>query len=379
MADETLPPVMDAESAEAREDSLALRAAYAAQDLIIPAVSAKTETDQARAGSLADAADDPAVWRHPTDGKKSLIFGSNKTGGLAAYDLEGREVDYYPIGKINNVDILEGVRLGGATVSLLGCSNRTDQSVDLFSIDPETGKLTDVASGSLPVDSTKIDDVYGFCLARNVKNEDVYAIINGKNGRVQQFLLEESEGRLSLKLVREIAIPSQTEGMVADNELGWLYIGEENRGLWKLPLVPGEEEVLGAEAQVQWIVEGAEIATNDQLVADVEGLSLLSTGAGTGYLVLSSQGNFSYAVFDRAGDNAFLGSFKIVDGPGIDGVEETDGLEVVAGNFGPDFPEGMLVVQDGFNYDDQTLRPQNFKLVDWREVISALSLSEIME
>ncbi|WP_273446515.1 phytase [Neolewinella agarilytica] len=379
MADETLPPVMDAESAEAREDSLALRAAYAAQDLIIPAVSAKTETDQARAGSLADAADDPAVWRHPTDGKKSLIFGSNKTGGLAAYDLEGREVDYYPIGKINNVDILEGVRLAGATVSLLGCSNRTDQSVDLFSIDPETGKLTDVAAGSLPVDSTKIDDVYGFCLARNVKNEDVYAIINGKNGRVQQFLLEESEGRLSLKLVREIAIPSQTEGMVADNELGWLYIGEENRGLWKLPLVPGEEEVLGAEAQVQWIVEGAEIATNDQLVADVEGLSLLSTGAGTGYLVLSSQGNFSYAVFDRAGDNAFLGSFKIVDGPGIDGVEETDGLEVVAGNFGPDFPEGMLVVQDGFNYDDQTLRPQNFKLVDWREVISALSLSEIME
>ena len=95
--------------------------------------------------------------------------------------------------------------------------------------------------------------------------------------------------------------------------------------------------------------------------------------------MLSSQGNFSYAVFDRAGDNAFLGSFKIVDGSGMDGVEETDGLEVIAGNFGPDFPEGMLVVQDGFNYDDQTLRPQNFKLIDWREVISALSLVEKLD
>jgi 3-phytase len=90
--------------------------------------------------------------------------------------------------------------------------------------------------------------------------------------------------------------------------------------------------------------------------------------------VVSVQGNFSYAVFNRAGDNEYLGSFKIEDGDVIDGVEETDGLEVIPDSLSPQFPGGLLVVQDGFNYQADTLIPQNFKLVDWRQVIEALSM-----
>jgi 3-phytase len=366
-------PAVDAANTEAREDSLALAAAYAAQERIVASVTANTETANARAQEMADAADDPAVWVHPSDSERSLIFGSNKTGGLAAYNLSGAEVAYYPIGKINNVDILEGVKLGEETITILGCSNRSDQSIDLFRVDPETGKLTDVAAGVLPVDSSKIDDIYGFCLGRNTQSGEIYAIINGKNGHMQQFLLDGTTGEFTLELVREVTFASQTEGMVADAELGWLYVGEEGRGLWKLPLVPASKEAhLGDGAQVQKMVEGAEIATNDKLMADVEGVSLIKTGPGAGYLILSVQGNFSYAVYDRAGDNEYLGSFKIDDGPQIDGVEETDGLEAIAGNFGPSFPDGLLVVQDGFNYAADTLQPQNFKLVDWRRVVEAI-------
>lgn len=368
-------PVVDAANTEAREDSLALAAAYAGQWLIKPAVSATVETASARALKLEDAADDPAIWRHPVDPARSLIFGSNKTGGLAVYNLRGEEVGYYPIGKVNNVDILTDVPLGDTTVTLLGCSNRSDQSIDLFSVHPETGKLTDVAANALQTDTTEIDDIYGFCLGRNKDKDDVYVIVNGKNGRMQQFRLVEQADKFTLEMVRDITFPSQTEGMVADEELGWLYVGEEAAGIWKLPLVPGQQDE--ARPQVQRKLTGAMVGQNPAIMADVEGITLARTGPGTGYLVASIQGNFSYAVFDRAGDNAYLGSFKITDGPTVDGVEETDGLEIMTGAFGPEFPNGLLVVQDGFNYTADTLQPQNFKLVDWGSVLEALKAAPV--
>lgn len=364
---------------EARQDSLALVAAYAAQTLIEPSVTASVETAGTRAAALEDAADDPAVWRHPTDPARSLVFGSNKTGGIAAYDLAGTEVAYYPIGRINNIDILTGVPLGDSTVTLLGGSNRTDRSVDLFRVDPQTGGLTDVAVDALVMDSTLIDDVYGFCLGRSGTTS--YAIINGKNGRMLQFALVETNGKLGLKPVRDVAFASQTEGMVADSELGWLYVGEEGRGVWKLPLDPandaarpGQPETQVGAQQGQRKVKAAQVATNPALVADVEGLTLAREPGGKGYLVVSVQGNFSYAVFDRTGDNAYRGSFKITDGPASDGAEETDGLEVRTGNFGPAFPNGLLVAQDGFNFNGDSLLPQNFKLVDWGAVVAELEL-----
>ncbi|TXF90822.1 phytase [Neolewinella aurantiaca] len=364
------PPItVDAATTEAREDSLALVAAYAGQDLIEPSVTALVETASARATSLEDAADDPAIWRHPADPAKSLIYGSNKTGGMAVYDLSGAEVDYYPIGKINNIDILTGVQSGDSTITLLGCSNRSDQSIDLFSVNPETGKLTDVAVDALKVDSTEIDDIYGFCLGRS--GAEVYAIANGKNGRMQQFKLVETDGKYALELVRDISFASQTEGMVADSELGWLYVGEEARGVWKLPLDPKDDQ---AGTQVQSLVKDADAETNTALVPDIEGITLAREANGEGYLVVSIQGNFSYAVFDRAGDNKYLGSFKVTDGSNCDGIEETDGLEVMTGDFGPAFPNGLLVAQDGFNYEDGKMLPQNFKLVDWGAVVKELEL-----
>jgi 3-phytase len=55
-----------------------------------------------------------------------------------------------------------------------------------------------------------------------------------------------------------------------------------------------------------------------------------------------------------------------VDGE-IDGVEETDGIEITSVPL-PGFPKGLLVVQDGYNYDGKKKKSQNFKLVDWNEV-----------
>ncbi|HEY3128388.1 MAG TPA: phytase [Acidobacteriota bacterium] len=58
-------------------------------------------------------------------------------------------------------------------------------------------------------------------------------------------------------------------------------------------------------------------------------------------------------------NNSFVKTFRIVEGKGVDAVEETDGIDVTTSNLGPAFPYGVFVAQDGRNDRGN----QNFKLV----------------
>ncbi|NJM15773.1 MAG: phytase [Bacteroidales bacterium] len=105
---------------------------------------------------------------------------------------------------------------------------------------------------------------------------------------------------------------------------------------------------------------------------DLEGLAIFyGKQPNTGYLIASSQGNFTYAIFDRMPPNNYIGSFELADSAGIDGVQETDGLDVLNHNLGPDFPHGIFIAQDGFNYHGDSLKAQNFKLVKWQDIARA--------
>lgn len=356
-------PVRSSGEIEAREDSLQLQAAYARQRLIQWSITPDAETRAIHANSEEDAADDPAIWVHPTDVSRSMIYGSNKKGGLASYNLAGEEVAYYAIGNVNNVDILDQFPLGKDRVPILGCSNRTHQSINLFRIDMPTGELKPVTTDTLFTDPALVDDIYGFCFAVDRRTNTAYCVINAKNGLVQQFRMVDKGGRIALELVRSIQMDSQPEGMVADAETGYLYIGEEGRGIWKTAIDPA------AGTQMTLIKDSDD--SNPNISYDIEGLSMYKDGD-TGYLVASSQGNFSYAVFERTGDNRYVGSFKIQDGNGLDGVEETDGLDMVRDSLSPLYPRGLLVVQDGFNYDGETMVPQNFKLISMTKVLKLL-------
>lgn len=58
---------------------------------------------------------------------------------------------------------------------------------------------------------------------------------------------------------------------------------------------------------------------------------------------------------------------------GIDGVSETDGLDVTSVNLGEPWHQGMLVVQDGRNR--MPVENQNFKYVPWSDIADQLGLS----
>ncbi len=308
-----------------------------------------------------DAADDPAIWVNKKHPQKSLVIGTNKQQGLFVYDLQGREVQHFKTGKLNNVDVRYGVQLGKKVVDIAVATNRDDNSLAIYTIDPKNGKLG--FSGSV---ATDLEEIYGFCLYQNA-NGITYAIPNGKSGEFQQIELrvaanQKGQSVWQGKKVRSFFVKSQPEGCVADDKNQRLFVGEEDEAVWTIGAEPS------AGTQVELVLRAG-----DPLVADVEGMGIYQ-GKNKSYLVVSSQGNNSYVILDALAPYNIRGVIKIDLDPeqAIDGVSETDGLEVTHANLGGAFSEGLLVVQDGHKVMPET--PQNFKYVSWEKIRTALAL-----
>lgn len=106
------------------------------------------------------------------------------------------------------------------------------------------------------------------------------------------------------------------------------------------------------------------------LTADVEGISLYVGENGGGYLVVSSQGNSTFVIYDRQTVD-YLGTVRIAEGEFTDAVSGTDGIEVISAAL-PAFPNGLFIVQDDVNLDGSTPVGQNFKLIDFGAVLAAI-------
>ncbi len=317
-------------------------------------VVAAYETEPASADPETDAADDPAIWYNEADPEQSLIIGTDKTNGIDLFSMKGKRLQTYLVGRINNVDVRNDMPWGSSKIDIVGASNRSTNTLDFWRVEPDSLTLT--ALGQIPTD---LPDVYGFCLYQNRDTRVIYAFINSKTGRIEQWKLYEENDGLRATMVRTLKLDTQVEGMVADDEMGVLYVGEEGTGIFKFAAAED------ASSAGTYLLNSGE--DNGQIKYDVEGLAIYTMEGGTGYLIASSQGNYSYAVFDRAGQNKYLGSFEIKDGS-IDGVEETDGLEISPYSFGALYPSGLLICQDGYNYEGENKVAQNFKMVHWSDI-----------
>ncbi|WP_417449801.1 phytase [Kordiimonas sp.] len=315
-----------------------------------------------------DAADDPAIWVHPTDPAESLILGTNKQGGLYSYKLDGTVHQYLPDGRVNNVDIRYGVTIGDQKLTIVTASNRTDESISIYVMDEDSGMLSDIADG---VQKTDMHDPYGLCMYQSANDNNTYVFMNEKDGLVRQWRLEEgTNGRVKTTAVREFAVGSTAEGCTADDDTGSLFVAEEDVALWKY----GAEPDSGATR-----TKITDPTMNPALKDDLEGVSIYYGEGENGYIVLSSQGNNSYALFDRQAPHTYRGSFRVIANSeaGIDGSSETDGLDIISTPLGPRFPYGVFVAQDGRNI--APAERQNFKLVPWERIADKLSLDKHTE
>jgi 3-phytase len=294
-----------------------------------------------------DAADDPAIWRNAANPAASLIVATDKKKGLHVYGLDGTDRHFIAAARVNNVDLVETP--AGIIVAASDRSDEANAHIALFRLDSATARLLPL--GRVPAGP---GEAYGMCLWATPGALTAFIII--KDGTIRQVQLDPAAA--TGRIVRRMKVPTQAEGCVVDPRTARLYVGEEDAGIWRF------------DARASADARGTLIARVDgrRLFADVEGLAIAAEGSGNGgYLVASSQGDNGFALW-RLSDERFAGRFRVVAGR-LGATEATDGIAITLGYFGPDFPDGVMVVQDGENQP-----AQNFKLMRWGRIVEALGL-----
>ena len=321
-----------------------------ADEVVIP-VAADVETVPVL--NSGDAADDPAIWVHPSAPAESLVIGNDKLGALEVYTLDGVRVQRIVTGTSfwGNVDVRQGVTIDGNTLDLVAAYNA---GVRLFAVDGGTPPLQPVGDGTGAVPTGGGE---GLCLYENPSTGQVSVFAVRRTGRVQQYNLTDpdGDGLLEGSLVRDFHVGSEAEGCVADDAHQAVYISQEDVGLWRYGANPesGSTRVLIDE-----------LAPAGHQSADVEGVAVVDRGAGTGEIIASAQaiGAASYfTIYDRI-TNEYQRSVRVVDGASADGCSRTDGIEATTADLGPAFPSGMFVCQDNNNFAPGNTGNQNFKL-----------------
>ncbi len=329
----------------------------------LPQVAAQTETVPVT-DDRGDRADDPAIWRDTINPAKSLIISTDKKAGLAIHDLAGKLLSFQRVGKINNVDLRTGVMIAGRPATLVAASDRGDKSrplLRLFRLDPTVPTL--VPLGTV---SASGGQAYGLCLHRRDAGIDAFMV--HKNGVIEQISLDLAGSSATGTVVRRFKLKSRSEGCVADDRSGQLYVAEDKVAIWRIDTAPGQPAAPQIFAPVD----------NIRLHKDAEGLALLPQGRSGGLLFASSQGDNSFAAFRLPGGE-YVGGFRI-GGGAVDGTEDTDGIAVRAGDFGEDWPGGLFVAQDGRNRTaDGKKAPQNFKLVALATILRSLAAPQPAE
>ncbi len=339
-------------------------------------------TRETPAAFVPDDSDDAAFWIHPTNATQSLLLTTKKLGGATIFDLDlnVRQVIAPATNgalRLNNVDVLHGFPLNGSAVDLAVFSDRINDTLYIYRIDANasTNPLTlvsaDLTTHIFPGSVNGGDTAYGLCLYQSQIDGKHYAFVSRSSlGHIAQLeLVDVGGGQVGWQRVRTITLPDvwQAEGIVADQELGWVYFAQEKVGVWKFPAEPTRARDGGT------LIHRVK-PSGTLLASDIEGLSIYYTTNGGGYLIVSSQGDNNFAVFDRQGTNAYLGGFAIgANQPlAIDQVTTCDGAEVCSVAL-PGFPQGVLIVQDGENDGSVTTRNTNFKLVPWESVAGAFT------
>lgn len=308
-------------------------------------------------------ADDPAIWVHPSDRLRSLIVGTDKAegtaGALYVFNLAGKMVQRVGgLDRPNNVDIEQGVRLGGRVLDIAVAAERRAHRLRVYRVRGSAPYLTDI-TGSTRVFSGETGDAslpMGVSLYHRRKDGDVFALVSRKSGPAQGYLGQYRltmgrDGKVDAREVRRFGAFSgkgEIESVCADDDLGYVYYSDEGFGVRKYHADPDRS---GAGKEL------ARFATAGYK-GDHEGIAIMPTGRGKGYVVSTEQiaGSSRYHVHTREGAPGkphLHREVAVLQGP----ADDTDGIEIAAGSFGSRFPRGLLVAMNS--------KGRNFMLFAW--------------
>jgi 3-phytase len=192
------------------------------------------------------------------------------------------------------------------------------------------------------------------------------------------------------KPCEEPGVLPQFEGLSVDQRTDVLYAAQEDVGLWRIDLPLGSstpklvDRVSDFGIHDVWNPDTEECQPIDpddvgfggrNLVADAEGVDVYYGRGRTGYVIVSSQGDDRFAVYQTMGNNRSLGTFGVA-GDGVDDINGSDGLAVTNRAVG-EFRTGLLVTHDEPETGpgvDEDRDPTNFSYVHWGDVARELGL-----
>jgi 3-phytase len=398
-----------------------------AQDWAVAEVAPTLQTQALTEDDMDADADDPAIYL-ASDPAKSMVVTAVKNAGIRVYTLDGtlkQTVGPHPDGgRINNVDLVYGFTMAdGSTHDLVVGSDRGLDVIRIWTIDPEAAEpLTEVTAedagrafpmrpahdGSADVDNPVDDQATIYGLATYVDEAGKAWVVGTQRQEpvVGVFALEAREdGTVAAVFDHSFRVPAehngqdlyaeseddplmdwspQFEGTVVDRTTGTVYAGEEDVGIWAVPITGGEPE-LAYETRGS---ASSDFNNPDSVISrDLEGLTIYYASSGTRYLLVSSQGGAhgdapapdapyddSFAVFSIGDELELLGSFRVAASGDMDAVQESDGADVLSTAL-PGFPNGLFVTQDGYAGDlnglDGETASTGFKFVDWAAIASS--------
>lgn len=316
--------------------------------------------------------DDCAIWVNPTDPSKSLVIVNDKGpatefGGLYIYTLDGKLLQKVSVYRPQNPDIRYNVVFGSDTMDVLVCVDRDEATVTnynklrVFKIDPSksqatSGFLTEITtSGGIP---TGQSDSYGHGLYKRPSDGTLFSVVSStSNTDFTQVRLEsDGAGKVKGTSVRKWGVRDikgdMCEGICCDDELGFIYICDEDVAVLKYFADPDKNNNSLINA----------FAKGDGIVSDREGINIYRCNDAAGYILLSSQGNNQVKVYDRA-TNEFMGTINPKE------MKDCDGLDVTAMPLGTNFPHGLAAFHLGSTVGAQ------FGFYNWSDISTGLGLA----
>lgn len=276
--------------------------------------------------------DDFCVWVNEENPQASYIISSDKTAHeIFTYDLEGNKVSQLYVDRPGNIDIAKDFPLGDQKVDLIVVNQRREpRQLVACTIDRKTGQLSRIDHEKLLTGKN-----YGGCLCKDIKTGKFYFVSTSKTRGITQYELYDQNGKIASRIAR--SWPSNvSEAAVANDSKGILYIADELRGVRKLDIEPNEN------TPGELVIRIGE----NNLVGEVEGLTLLKISETESYLIVSDQGSSTFRVYREEEGYPHVGDFQIA------GAIKTDGIELMTTSLGKNFPHGIFLC-----HTDQKPRP----------------------
>ena len=310
-------------------------------------------------------ADDAAIWVHPTDASKSLLLGTDAgfygdSSGIHVWNLDGSRQQRIVLNNPKHIDVRYAMQLAGTTIDIAVAAMRDHNEIRVFKIDPDSRTLINITTSS-GINLTSFDGAepfkqpFGLGLYKRPPDGAIFAFVSGRSpdskaGVMQIRLDDDGNGRVKGSQVRMVgANRSFVDGILVDDVLGFLYIAEEDSGIYKHYADP---EMSSPPL--------AFFARDDGITGNRSGLALYACSDSTGYLLLSNPGSESIKVYRREGDGGDPHRHElfavIQNANGHYGA----GLEAASNFDSATFPNGLLMWQNKSE--------KKFDLFAWKDI-----------